>query len=375
MSKNVTVAEIKRLNGNNIYMLLKKEANLSKQEIAAKLQLSLPTVTSNLNRFIELGLVEESGFSESVVGRKASTYSIVKNAKVAIGIDINKHHVSFVSVNLVGEVEHSLKARKHFAVKKDYMKYIGEKVTEIIKLGGYDDSQILGVGVGFPGLVKDGGRTIFYGKTIMDFSGLTIDWFEEYIKYPCVFIKDADAACIAEHWSRQTSEDFFYVSLGNYVGGSARIYNRPYTGEGIRSCEIGHITIIPNGLQCYCGQKGCTDPYCTAWQLSQITDGDLDLFFTRLKEGDEACKKKFDEYLYHLSLAINNVRMLFDCKVILGSHVGGYMDDYIDRLREMLAERNSFEANGQYLELCTWKKDAVAAGAAIFYIEMFSKKL
>ena len=371
MNNNITVAAIKKANRNNIFMLLKRKPNLSKQDIMLELKLSLPTVTTNLNQFLEEGLIWESGAIGNAVGRKASTFSIVDNARVAIGIDITKNHVSIVCVNLNGAVEYEKKLSKKFELKESYYKFVAEAINDLIVEQKYCNEQLLGVGIGIPGLVTADGNTIFYGKTMTDFSGLQIDSFQKYIASPCVFIKDADAACLAEAWSSPEMDNIFYISLSNYVGGSLRLYNKEYTGEGRRSAEVGHITIIPDGLRCYCGQKGCVDPYCSALRLSEKTNENLAIFFEQLEQANSEYVKLFDDYLYYLTLAINNVRMLFDCKVVLGGYVGAYLDPYMEKIKEKLAKKNSFEQNGDYVQICKWKRNAIAAGAAILYIDQF----
>lgn len=57
-------------------------------------------------------------------------------------------------------------------------------------------------------------------------------------------------------------------------------------GSDFRCGEVGHMTIVPDGLPCYCGKKGCMDAYCSAKGLSVLTDDRLESFFSRLHQGD-----------------------------------------------------------------------------------------
>lgn len=100
-------------------------------------------------------------------------------------------------------------------------------------------------------------------------------------------------------------------------------------------------------------------------------DGNLGDFFKRLEEGDESCRREWEEYLKHLVIGVNNVRMLFGCKVILGGYVGSYMDKYIETFRQMAVEINAFEDNADYILACNYKVEAIAAGAALSFIEEF----
>lgn len=90
--------------------------------------------------------------------------------------------------------------------------------------------------------------------------------------------------------------DAFYISLSNNIGGAILIGQKVYKGEGPRSGEVGHMTIIPDGRECYCGQRGCFETYCNASILSDLSDGDLTLFFEKLEAGDKACMEAWKEY-------------------------------------------------------------------------------
>ena len=94
-----------------------------------------------------------------------------------------------------------------------------------------------------------------------------------------------------------------------------------------------------------------------------------------MKEGDTTCASVWENYMYYLSIAVNNIRMLFDCKVILGGYVGPYLEDYLEELKDMAAKRNTFENNAEYLSVCQVKKEALALGSALPFIHEFWKAL
>ncbi len=109
--------------------------------------------------------------------------------------------------------------------------------------------------------------------------------------------------------------------------------------------------------------------------LSKMFDGNLSAFFLRLDEEHPECLRIWNEYLKCLSIAVNNIRMLFDCKVILGGYVGAYLEKYLPELRNMAAKRNTFEDNADYLRVCKVKKEALALGSALPFIHEFHKKI
>lgn len=162
-----------------------------------------------------------------------------------------------------------------------------------------------------------------------------------------------------------------FISLNNSVGGSIIVDNQIYAGQNHRSGEFGHMTIVPGGHTCYCGQKGCMDAYCSAKILSDSTQGSISEFFRLLRTGHEPQTALWEEYLVYLVVAINNLRMLYDCDVILGGYAGAYMEEYIGTIQELLAGKNTFEADGSYLRVCKYKLEATAVGAALELVSGF----
>lgn len=361
---------IKDFNRKNIFRMFCEYPALSKQDIVHELGLSLPTVTQNLAELSERGWIAESGQIKNTGGRSAKTYSLCRRAKTAIGLDITRSDILAVAVDMCGDVISTYRVKHEFECSDAYFQQLGVVVDRIIRDGALDPDNILGVGISLPALVTADHESVFYGE-ILNITGLSRAAIGKYIKYPTQLFNDAKAAAFAERWKDPELDNAFYVMLSNNVGGAVIINNEVYMGVNFRSGEIGHITVVPNGRQCYCGQRGCLDQYCSATVLSDLTGGDLDEFFRLLGSRDSTAMQHWDKYLDHLATAINNVQMLFDCKVVLGGYVGGYINDYIMDLQKRLSRLHSFAPDGSYLQACMYKRNALAAGAALNYISRF----
>jgi len=243
-------------------------------------------------------------------------------------------------------------------------------VDHSVKASNLDPENILGVGISLPALVTADNESVFYGD-ILNITGLSRAKISKYISYPTMLFNDANAAAFAERWKNKELDNAFYIMLSNNVGGAIIINGEVYVGNNFRSGEVGHMTIVPDGKLCYCGQRGCMDQYCSATCLSELSGGDLDEFFDLLDAGNEAAANLWNEYLNHLVIAINNVQMLFDCRIVLGGYVGGYIEDHFNELQALLAKRHSFKADGSYLQPCIYKRNALAAGAALNFVREF----
>ena len=374
MEKRTAGIEIKQKNRTSIFQLLRNHEGLSRQDIVSSLHLSLPTVTQNLTELMEEGLVVECGSIGNTGGRRARSYTANRYARTAIGLDITKNHISVAAVDMKGELIAHQRVRYSFARTDEYARKLADMVEWVIGESQIDRESILGVGIGVPGLVSEDHERVTYGETL-NFTGAEKEEFTKYIPYPAALYHDVYAACFAETWKDKDVRNIFYMMINSSLGGAIYINNQLYSGDTTRSGEIGHIPLVPNGRRCYCGKLGCVDAYCSTSLLSSLTDGNLGAFFALLDQGDAKAREVWNEYLGHLATAVNVVRMMLDCDVILGGYIGEFIDAYVDELRDLVAEKNPFDENSDYLLPCKCKTAAVATGAALDYISTFINRI
>ena len=347
---------VKQINRNRVFRLIAARQRISKQEIAAELNLSLPTTTQNLNSLKEEGLVAENGTFSSNVGRKARALSIVPDYRVAIGLDITPHHISMVSADLNGSII--------------------DHVREKFDLNVSDDCcNRLAMGIAIPGIISFDRKEIISAET-MPISRDFCEKLQQYFSFPCHLFNDASCAGVAEFWKKDyTDQNIAYLLLSNTVGGSILVDGKPYAGMGNRSAEFGHITIVPDGEICSCGKRGCAEAYCSALILSRFTDNNLADFFKEVNQGNEAYRKLVDQYLDNLAILVNDINMCLDIPLVLGGYMGPYLKPYLPRLQALVSERSTFPTDGSYLRACACEFEAAALGGALFYIEEFIKNV
>ena len=358
----------------NIYRYIFKEKQCSRQQIAEYLNISLPTVTQGLNLLKELNLIHISGTYKSSGGRKANIFECVSSARYAIGIDITRNHLSIALVNLNLDIVGSIRIRRPFIDSSDYYKEMSNDLINLLKQNNIDDSKLLGVGISLPVIIETDNQTVSYA-TVINISRTVYQHISSYIKYPFLLFNDASSAGLAESWTFHYDQPSVYLSLSSSVGGAFMYADKLLEGDNNRASEFGHICIVPNGRPCYCGCSGCLDAYCNAKVLSDYTNGILGDFFIELEKGNKGFARVFDEYLDHLALAVNNLRMCYDCNIIIGGTVGAYIDRYIDILQNKATLLNPFEKNADYIKKCHYKTSASAVGAAIYFIDQFLKEL
>lgn len=372
MEQKASNAEMKRLNKIRIAKYIYHHGTASKQELASALGFSMPTVLQRVRELIEEGIVTESGEYESTGGRKAKVLSIESRARFALGLDITRNHVSFVLLDAAGTVRQKKRIRCAFEDKAAYYQNLGSLLELFLKRCQISREKILGVGISIPGIVDEEHQRILQSH-VLKLGEFDLTKIAEYIPFKTSFRNDANAAAYAE--LRGTGPNTVYLSLSNSVGGAIYLNGGIYLGSNYRSAEFGHMTLVPGGRPCYCGKKGCMDSYCAAKVLAEQAGDDLDAFFRGLLEKKEDFVKAWEEYLEYLAIAITNLRMAFDCDVILGGYVGGYMEDYMEELEMKMAAYRIFQSQTGYVRTGRYKHEAAAIGAGIRFVEEYFEQI
>jgi predicted NBD/HSP70 family sugar kinase len=204
---------------------------ISRVGIAERLGLDKSTVTYQVNRLIERGIIEEieEGSSSSKGGRKPIHLSISKSYGLVIGIEIQVESWVAVAVDLSGEIQGELHGKA--SITPENLRETALRVIEeVCATLGSDGRRLLGVGVGTGGLID-------IKKSMIHFSvplGISqpFDFGKEVasrLKVPCLIENDANCCAWGELAFNRHEElrDFLFAlveyrrdrhSLGKYGG-------------------------------------------------------------------------------------------------------------------------------------------------------------
>lgn len=365
-----SLTDIKKKNLSDVFHYIYHNPGCSKQTIATALSMSLPTVTQHLATLTEKQLIEKCGQIHSAVGRKATAYAIIPTAKIAIGVEILSHKIYIVALNLYGKKEAKEHLRLPFQQTESYFEQLRGFIRDFIEKYGYKEEQLLGIGFAVQGLTSRDGTKITYGK-ILDCTDISIHVFSDHFNVPCKFMHDAECAAISELWENPEVQDAIYISLSHHLGGAIIINGELINGLTGKSGTFEHTTLVPGGLLCYCGKKGCAESYCSGCSL---LEGEMDFenFFELKEQGDALSKRKWKKYLKYLALLINNLHLVIESTVILGGHIAAYLsDEDVAFLQNALYEQSTFQDPADYLVIGKCRSDAVSIGAALPYIKDF----
>lgn len=366
--------EIKKSNRSRIIELLYQEDKLSKQDIAYRLGMSLPTVTTHLNNLKKEDLITDDEMFGSAIGRKAKAFRFNAQAKYIIGIEMTPNDVDFVILNLKKEIIAKSKYELIYEKSQAYIIKISELLEALIQKNRIDRSKIFKVAISVPGITSIDHQRIV-SSYILDIKDIKVDQISEIIGYPVLFFNSPKAAAIGEYQYNSLNKPIIYLWIGINIGAAIIIDGKLFNGNNCREAEIAHLEIVPDGKLHFCGKQGCFGAYCEIGELSKYTHGDIDLFFKKLDENDIEIRKVWNDYLKYLAMGINSLRTLFDIDIVLGGILSKYIEKYVRDLKEELSQKSRYSEEGEYLSVAYIKESAAAIGAAYIVITDFIEHL
>lgn len=372
MGSATASAAVRQRNRAKTAMYILDHNGVSRQEIAAALGFSMPTVFQNVSDLIGAGLVCENGAYDSTGGRKAKILSIREGVCCAVGMEITAHHVRLLLMDLCLKVLDMEQTQCAYEDTTAYYMGLGRLVQAFLEknhAGPGMAQKVTGVGIALPGII-DQEKKLLVRSHALGVENVPLWQFSQNIPYSVRIGNDANLAAYSE--KLRLRRNAIYISLNDTVGGAVYQNGELYLGDRFKSGEVGHMIVVPGGRRCYCGKQGCLDAYCAAKVLRrEESDRSLSGFFEALEGGDPDCEKRWDEYLEHLAAAVSNLRMVLDCEIMLGGQVGGYMGGHLRSFSDKLRKYNNFDTDASYISIGTSKRECASTGAARMMIDRY----
>jgi len=268
--------------------------------------------------------------------------TVIKGSDLTIGIDIGGTKISAGVVDSSGNLIDSSKCSTPAEGGKDLISSVVNLVKELNK-----KYEIKGIGISIAALISSDYGTIVGAPNIANLSKLNfVNEIKEEFKLPIIVENDANAAMWAEFKfgnAKGLNPVMFFI-IGTGVGGGLVIDGKLFKGANGIGAEFGHMCVVPNGLLCGCGAKGCIEQYASGGALIRYANeallanpdkseevlsfGEGKLSGTALtkaaKAGNELALAAFSKQADWLGLACASYSLIIDPQAII---IGGGVVD------------------------------------------------
>jgi len=313
---------------------------MTKYDLAEQINISIPTVTTNVNRLLKEGILKEVGVAEADYGRKPMLIDIEYDRCFSIGIDIQKQSIYYCLMNLKFDAVIERTMKNSEALIENSIKTI---VTSLLDERGLNKENIIGIGVSYPGIVEEEFLLLKKGPNI-GVANLSLEHLREEIGINLYVGNEARLAAFAENIMgvSKAYKNSLYISIKEGIGAGIIVDNRYYTGSNEAAGEIGHMVVQKGGMLCNCGNRGCVEPYLSTQTLIKTFSiavgkeiSQLGGVFALYDIGNSKHKKVMREYLEYLVLTLNNVFLIFDPDCVI---IGGEMSEYQAQIEPLIKE-------------------------------------
>lgn len=191
----------------------------------------------------------------------------------SIGIDIGGTKIAGAVVSESGEIV----AEERIATPSgDPEGLVDAVVTMIESLA--DGREVRAAGVAAPGFIDVSQSVVYYTPNISWRQEPLRDRLTSRLDLEITIDNDANAAGWAEFrfGAGRDVDDMTVLTIGTGVGGAIVTGGKLFRGGFGVGAELGHMRIVPDGLPCGCGAKGCIEQYGSGRALLRMANAIAD---------------------------------------------------------------------------------------------------
>src|SRR6266566_1747393 len=391
---NLSSRDLRRTNRATILRTLYFGGEMSRVDLSQQTQLSTATVTNVVVELLNEGSVIEVGSEESLGGRPRTILAINPRYCYFIGVDVGEQHLGMELFNLtlakVASAQYAILS--HLAYPERIAAHIAQGIETMLATAGISQrANILGIGVGVPGIVEMTTESVVHAPSIgwkaVPFRRL----LEEQIPYRLLLDNGVKAMTQAELLigAGRGYQHFVVVLMGTGIGAGIVANGVLYRGASNSAGEWGHTRLSLDGPLCRCGNRGCLEAYIGSSRILERLRARVSthpaLDYANEEEamsslaasacaGDADALQVLEETTHYLGVGIANLVNFFNPQcLILGGWVGSQLGQLILPALRGFIETMALPSSAQAvsLEVSQFGQDAVAMGSATLVLEQF----
>jgi glucokinase len=193
-------------------------------------------------------------------------------SRYSIGVDLGGTNLRAAAIGEDGVMLEKLAGSAPIEAGPDsVVADIAQSVEALRNRRGHAD--LAGIGIGVPGFIRMETGVIAGWANAPSFEGYPIrEQIERRLGTKVILENDANSAALGEKWTGagRGVDDLVLLTLGTGVGGGIISGGRILHGYLGMAAELGHITVVPNGNPCGCGNRGCLEKHASATAIAAM---------------------------------------------------------------------------------------------------------
>jgi glucokinase len=232
----------------------------------------------------------------------------------------------------------------------------------INKIGEVDDPQVVGIGIGVPGLVDEENGIIYDLTNIPSWKEVHLKKeLEDRFKKPVRITNDANVFALGEKifGDGGAYKNLVGVTLGTGFGSGIIINHQLYSGTLSSAGELGNIPYLDKTIEDYCSGKFFFSKY-------GLKGGEVN---SLAEKGDASARKMFDEFGLHLGNALKIIMNVLSPEAIfLGGSVSQSYEFFKEPMEKSLDSYPFKKVRDQLVIQPSRTSDIAILGAAALVV-------
>ncbi len=351
---------------NNIHKILHYiiiSKGISRAEISRVFGLNKATVSYIISALENANLITNQEELKATKGRHSVQYEFNKDYSKVISINLRPQFINVFVTDLEGGVIFDEVIKKQVSGEETLVN------TLVDIIGNYTAKypESLGIGIGVHGTVYNDQVIHFTPYNNIYNFDLKLELEKRFGDVDFYIENEANITALGENQDI-SQENVVTISNSKGIGSGILTNFKMYKGSEGFAGEIGHTIVVPNGLECACGNKGCLEQYSSEENLiakaSEVKKENITVkYFVELyNSGDEEIRELYHNSLDYLSIAINNVMSLLNPSAIV---LNGYLYSNIKETEEYLKSKIVSKVyDASLLVISNKQEDSFARGFA-----------
>jgi len=357
-------------NITTILHLLLKQDYLSRASLSRMTGLTKTTISSIINEFTALGIVEESStISTGNVGKKPIPLCIRTDAVHTIGIHLGRKKVKPVlmdaRMNIISK-KRGLSYKR--PVSKEIFKSLFLSIDDSLKEAEKHNIKVGAIGIGIPGPLDAQTGVVRHPPKFKGWKDVPLGKIvQERYKLPVWIENDANVGILAEKWhgGGRNLNNFAYILADEGIGAGVVINNKLYQGAYDYVGEIGHMLFYDHGKYRYLEDISGVDNIIKRARSKGLDIKNIGDMQNYLQANNKAARSIVRDIAPLIgSAVINVIHIIGPEAVFIGGKMSGLGDALLQPIKEIVSQY-LFGDQEVEVKLSEISEDAVAVGAAI----------
>ena len=193
-------------------------------------------------------------------------------AEYSIGLDLGGTNLRAGAIDKSGKLLEKVSGATNLAAGREpVLDDMVAVINQVRSRCGMDG--LAGIGVVVPGFIRLKEGVIGNSNNLAFLENFPIcDELERRLGAKVILENDANAAALGEKWmgAGREVDDLVLLTLGTGIGGGIISGGKVLHGYLGMAAELGHLTVVPNGNPCGCGNQGCMEKHASALAIVGI---------------------------------------------------------------------------------------------------------